>query len=96
MLAITVLMLWDWDRVWRVLEGFASNRTIAAIATKDFSLGHLGLTIHRTNFISFSDPQVTFLESMKASNNIPSILYAYSAVPGIVRKRYSDNAACSS
>ncbi len=55
------------------------SQTIAAIATKDFYLGHLGVNNHRTNFTSFEDGDVSFLESMKASGNIPSLSYAYSA-----------------
>lgn len=56
-----------------------ASQVISAIATKDFYLGHLGLTTHRTNFTDFNQPEVTFLESMKASNNTPSLSYAYSA-----------------
>ena len=39
------------------------SQTIAAISTKDFYLGH------RTNFTSFGDGQVSFLESMTTSGN---------------------------
>lgn len=55
------------------------SQTIAAIATKDFYLGYLGVNNHRTNFSSFVDGHVSFLESMKTSGNIPSLSYAYSA-----------------
>ena len=55
------------------------SQTIAAIATKDFYLGHLGVNDHRTNFTTSGDGQVGFLESMKTSGNIPSLSYAYSA-----------------
>ena len=55
------------------------SQTIAALATKDFYLGHLGLTNHRTNFTTFDNGEVSFLVSMKASGNIPSLSYAYSA-----------------
>ena len=55
------------------------SQTISAIATKDFYLGYLGLNRNPTNFTDFGHPQVSFLESMKASRNIPSLSYAYSA-----------------
>ncbi len=55
------------------------SQTIAALATKDFYLGYLGVNVHRTNFTNFENPEVSFLDSMKASGNIPSLSYAYSA-----------------
>ena len=66
------------------------SQTIAAIATKDYYLGHLGLNRDRVNFTNFNfgkvspfkdynNGEVSFLESMKASRNIPSMSGAYSA-----------------
>lgn len=55
------------------------SQTIAALATKDFYLGSLGLNPYPTNFTGFNDPQVSFLSSLKESNTTPSLSYAYSA-----------------
>ena len=66
------------------------SQTIAAIATKDYYLGHLGLNRDRVNFTDYhlgnvspltdyNNGEVSFLESMKASRNIPSMSEAYSA-----------------
>ena len=64
------------------------SQTIAAIATKDYYLGHLGLNRDRVNSTDFgivkpltdyNNGEVSFLESMKASGNIPSMSGAYSA-----------------
>ena len=55
------------------------SQTIAAIATKDYYLGLLGLHRYPTNFTSFTDGDVSFLDSMKVSRNIPSMSGAYSA-----------------
>ena len=66
------------------------SQTIAAIATKDYYLGHLGLNRDRVNFTDYrlghvspltdyNNGEVSFLESMKASGNIPSMSGAYSA-----------------
>lgn len=56
-----------------------NSQAIAALATKDFYLGYLGVNDHRTNFTIFEDEDVSFLDSMKASGYIPSLSYAYSA-----------------
>ena len=55
------------------------SQTIAAIATKDYYLGYLGLNREPTNFTDFNHGEVSFLESMKTSKNIPSMSGAYSA-----------------
>lgn len=55
------------------------SQMITAISTKDFYLGHLGVNSHRTNFTSLENGEISFLESMKSTGNIPSLAYAYSA-----------------
>ncbi|KAL2057551.1 hypothetical protein ABVK25_001935 [Lepraria finkii] len=55
------------------------NMVVAALATKDFYLGYLGVTIHPTNFSEFNDPHPTFLSTLKSSGKIPSLSYGYSA-----------------
>ena len=55
------------------------SQTIAALATKDYYLGLLGLNRRPTNFTPFGNGEVSFLESMKTSRNIPSMSGAYSA-----------------
>ena len=55
------------------------SQTISAIATKDFYLGYLDLNRKPTNFTDIDRKPISFLESMKASGNIPSLSYAYSA-----------------
>lgn len=56
-----------------------NNMVVAALATKDFYLGYLGLTTHPTNFTEFNDPHPTFLSTLKSSGKIPSLSYGYSA-----------------
>lgn len=57
----------------------SDSQTIATIATEDVDLGFLGISNRRNHFTSLSRGQGSFLESMKASGNIPSLSYAYSA-----------------
>ncbi len=52
---------------------------VAALATKDFYLGNLGVNQQPTNFSSFSDPKPSFLKSLKQSGKIPSLTWAYTA-----------------
>ena len=55
------------------------GQVIAALATKDYDVGFLGLTDHPTNFTAFDDPRPSFLSTLKAKNKIPSLSFAYSA-----------------
>ncbi|KAL9102204.1 MAG: hypothetical protein Q9163_002629 [Psora crenata] len=55
------------------------NQVIAALATKEFYLGYLGVTPHPTNFTSFNDPQTSFLSSLQKHGHIPSLTFGYSA-----------------
>ena len=56
-----------------------NNMVVAAIATKDFYLGNLGITDRPTNFSSFNDPHPSFLSSLKNQSKIPSLSFGYSA-----------------
>ena len=55
------------------------GQVIAALATKDYDVGLLGVTDHPTNFTAFDDPHASFLSSLKAQSKIPSLSFAYSA-----------------
>ena len=52
---------------------------VAAIATKSFYLGNLGVTSRPTNLSSFNDPRTSFLSSLRQQNKIPSLSFGYSA-----------------
>lgn len=56
-----------------------NGQVIAALATKDYDVGILGVTDHPTNFTAFDDPHPSFLSSLKAKSKIPSLSFAYSA-----------------
>lgn len=53
------------------------HQVIAAIETKDFYLGSLGLTPRVPNF--YQNTQGNFLQSLKDKQNIPSLSYGYTA-----------------
>lgn len=55
------------------------DQVIAALATKDYDVGLLGVTNQPTNFTAFDDPRPSFLSTLKTQNKIPSLSYAYSA-----------------
>ena len=55
------------------------GQVIAALATKDYDVGLLGVTNQPTNFTVFDDPRPSFLSTLKTQNKIPSLSYAYSA-----------------
>ena len=55
------------------------GQVIAALATKDYDVGLLGVTDQPTNFTAFDDPRPSFLSTLKAQSKIPSLAYAYSA-----------------
>lgn len=55
------------------------NMVVAALATKDYYLGYLGVTNHPTNFTQFDDPHPSLLSTLKQQDKIPSLAYAYSA-----------------
>ena len=55
------------------------NQVVAALATKDFYLGYLGVTSRPTNFSTFDNPHTSFLSSLKQQNKIPSLTFGYSA-----------------
>ena len=56
-----------------------NNQVVAALATKDFYLGYLGLTSRPTNFTGFNDPKTSFLSSLKEQDHIPSLSFGYTA-----------------
>ncbi|KAL9130634.1 MAG: hypothetical protein Q9217_001248 [Psora testacea] len=55
------------------------NQVVAALATKDFYLGNLGVTSRPTNFTGFNDPKTSFLSSLQQQGHIPSLTFGYSA-----------------
>lgn len=55
------------------------GQVIAALATKDYDVGFLGVTDHPTNFTAFDDPHPSYLSTLKAQGKIPSLSFAYSA-----------------
>ena len=55
------------------------NQVVAALATKDYYLGNLGVTSRPTNFTAFDDPHTSFLSSLKNQKHIPSLTFGYSA-----------------
>ena len=55
------------------------GQVIAALATKDYDVGVLGVTDYPTNFTAFDDPHPSYLSSLKAQGKVPSLSFAYSA-----------------
>jgi len=60
-------------------EPFLDHAVVAAIATKDYYLGYLGVTSHPINFTQFDDPHPSFLSTLKTRGQIPSLSYGYTA-----------------
>lgn len=56
-----------------------NNQVVAAIATKDFYLGNLGVTSRPTNFTQFDNPRTSFLSTLRNQSKIPSLTFGYSA-----------------
>ena len=54
------------------------SQNVAAITTKSFFIGTLGLSPNAVNFTGEA-PSVSFLSSLKQSNSTPSLSYAYTA-----------------
>ena len=54
------------------------QQVIAAIDTKDFYLGSLGLTPRPVNF-TWDDPTQSFLSTLKNQSIIPSLSFGYNA-----------------
>ena len=52
---------------------------VAAIATKDWYIGNIGINQQPTNFSSFADPKPSFLKSLKQAGKIPSLAWGYTA-----------------
>ena len=52
---------------------------VAALATKDYYMGNIGVNQQPTNFSTFSDPKPSFLKSLKQSGKIPSLTWGYTA-----------------
>ena len=55
------------------------DQVVAALATKDYDVGFLGVTDYPTNFSEFDNPHPSYLSTLKAQSKIPSLSYAYSA-----------------
>jgi hypothetical protein len=56
-----------------------AKQTVGGIATKDYFLGLLGLSIAPSSFSSASNPAQTFLENLYNDDLIPSPSYGYTA-----------------
>ena len=61
------------------IGGDVDGQVIAALATKDYDVGLLGVTDYPTNFTAFDDPRPSYLSTLKTQSKIPSLSYAYSA-----------------
>ncbi len=57
----------------------AGGQIVAALATKDYDVGLLGVTDYPTNFSIFDDPHPSYLSTLKTKSKIPSLSFAYSA-----------------
>ena len=55
------------------------NQTIAGIATKSFFMGLFGLTPRASNFTSFNNPILSFMQNLQNQSMIPSLSWAYTA-----------------
>lgn len=55
------------------------DQVVAGLASQNFYLGEFGLTPRPTNFTDFTDPQPSFLETLKNKNLIPSLGWSYTA-----------------
>lgn len=55
------------------------HSVIAAIDTKDFYLGNLGLSSQPVNFTTVDNPPPSLLSQLKTNKQIPSLSYGYSA-----------------
>lgn len=55
------------------------NQTLAAIATKSFFMGLLGLTPRPSNFSSFNNPIPSFMQNLQNQSMIPTLSWAYTA-----------------
>ena len=56
-----------------------THQLLAGIATKDFYLGELGLSIKPANLSSFDDPIPSCLQNLRKQGSIPSLSYGYTA-----------------
>jgi len=55
------------------------HQIVAGISTNDFWLGTFGLNPRPTNFSGFTDPQTSFMQSLKNKSMIPSLSWSYTA-----------------
>lgn len=61
-------------------EGLKLTQTaIAGIATKDFFLGHFGLSPYALNFTDVNAPVPSTLQALKQQGQIPSLSWGYTA-----------------
>jgi hypothetical protein len=56
-----------------------AKQTVGGIATKDYFLGYLGLSLAPSSFSSASNPAQTLLENLYSESLIPSASYGYTA-----------------
>ena len=55
------------------------HQVVAGIATSDFWLGSFGITPRPTNFTNFTDPQPSFVQTLKNQSMTPSLSWSYTA-----------------
>ena len=65
------------------------DMVVAALATKDFYLGFLGVTPHPTNFTQFNDPHASLLSKLKQENKVATLSLGYTA--GAPYRKASDH-----
>ena len=58
---------------------YVQHQIIAAIADPRYWLGSFGLNPQPSNFTNFVSPQPSFMQSLRQTNQIPSISYGYTA-----------------
>ena len=56
-----------------------NHSVVAAIETKDFYLGNIGLSPYPINFTTVDNPPPSLLSQLKTDEQIPSLSYGYSA-----------------
>ena len=61
------------------VPGDTHNQHQTAFTSKDFFFGQLGLGPKPTNFSDFTNPEESFLRSLKSNKSIPSLSFGYTA-----------------
>jgi hypothetical protein len=56
-----------------------AGQNVGGIAAKEFFMGSFGLNPAATNFSTFNNPVQSYMSSLRAQNQIPSLSYGYTA-----------------